>query len=549
MKRTMLDFAWEALATLCAALCALHLAARLPLLVGFPVVFTPLLAIPPLLILAAGYLLPFLLFAAIPLGAVWLFFHFDALPFALPALLLLASGAVFRKLKALRRIPVCLAATVAASVAGVFWDSGARFWNREPESFADRAVSRAMILSLTSPATTDAAPNLLVFTDSPGLFRRGFGRMTLLPPGAPVRIDGEEADRSGFRISPDGCHLILMDFHLRKTLNDHALVHPDAFEDRARLLRENGVLAMRLPNSRESAALLASARKAFRHVLPIPLDGRFYMLCSNGPDRPETEPDVLNEKAAALGLYRSGRFPPDLVSIMLNLEADREYPPDWLEDSFRLHGDAGSAPPLALAEADEDERVNAESRLFRRFGYWLFALMALAWLFARYFVSWKTFHKQVFRAFENLFFLSGVLTLATFLASENPSNGMRGFEPWMASALCAATLLLKRFPERESAPWRRLIPVAAAAICLALLFFPIGRPAALAVLAGLALVLGEQVRGACAEPADLYLPVNAGALFGGMFGIALFPLFALEPFGLAIWGGLLVLMRVLRCFA
>ncbi len=549
MKRKMMDFAWEALAVLCAALSALHLAAQLPLLIGFPVVFSPLLAIPPLLILTVGYLLPFLLFAAIPLGAVWIFFHFNALPFALPALLLLASGAIFRKLKALRRIPVCLAATVAASVAGVFWDSGARHWNSEPTQFANRAVSRAMILSLTSPATTDATPDLLVFTDSPGLFQSGFGRMTLLPPDALVRVDSEEADKSGLRINPDSFHLILMDFHLRKTLNDHALVHPDALKERARLLHENGVLAMRLPDSRKSAALLASARKAFRHVIPIPLDGRFYMLCSNGPTRPETESEVLNKKAASFGLYRSSRFPADLVSIMLNLEADREYPADWLEDSFRLQESAGFAQPLALAEADEDERVDKESRLFQRYGYCLFALMALAWLFARYFVSWKTFHKQVFRAFENLFFLSGVLALATFLASGKPLIGARGVEPWMASALCVFALLLKRFPEHEFPPWRRLLSVSAVAICLVLLFFPIGRAAALAVLAVLAILLGEQVRSACAEPADLYLPTNAGALFGGMFGVALFPLFALEPCGLAVWAGVLVLMRVLRCFA
>ena len=141
MNQKVLDFVLETIATIFAALCAFHLSAQLPFLIEFPIIFLPLLAVPVLMLLTLGYLLPWSIFAALPIGAVMLFQNPWTLRFILPALLLISAGVAFRYLKQLRRIPVCLAAAVAASLAGVFWDAGLRFWNHAPQQHELRAVS------------------------------------------------------------------------------------------------------------------------------------------------------------------------------------------------------------------------------------------------------------------------------------------------------------------------------------------------------------------------------------------------------------------------
>ena len=123
----------------------------------------------------------------------------------------------------------------------------------------------------------------------------------------------------------------------------------------------------------------------------------------------------IDEMAELAGYYAGGFVPDGAISFVLHRDYS-DAPPAWLLEGVygnrnRFDRNIGA---LAYARAELLPRLRKflpGGLPYGRICAWTLGAFLLVYMVLRYFVSWKPVHKQAFLAFEDMFLLTGCLSL------------------------------------------------------------------------------------------------------------------------------------------
>lgn len=197
-------------------------------------------------------------------------------------------------------------------------------------------------------------------------------------------------------------------------------------------MNSGGVFAAVLPPDRPeiSACILAFLRRSFGNAGAFCFGDRV-ILASGLDAEPVFELDKLNATAELAGYYDAGGIPGNAIELVLDEDYSDSIPAGLLEASHDIAIPQRVFTPFRAVFA----RAMYGSRLTRFLpdGFplqavcaWLLGIFLAAYPFLRYFISWKPVHKQAFRAFEDMFYLTGALALyLTFTHEIMPDYGFQ----------------------------------------------------------------------------------------------------------------------------
>ena len=198
-----------------------------------------------------------------------------------------------------------------------------------------------------------------------------------------------------------------------------------AFFDRVKdgLMNSGGVFAVVLPPDRpaDSACILAFLRESFGNAGAFCFGGRT-ILASGLNAEPVFDLEKLDATAELAGYYDVGGIPGNAISLILDEDYSSSIPADLMEAA-----DAVAIPDVFTSCCAAFARAELMPKLMRRLpdGFplravcgWLLGILLVAYPFLRYFISWKPVHKQTFRAFEDMFCLTGALSLFLMFTHE-----------------------------------------------------------------------------------------------------------------------------------
>ena len=267
------------------------------------------------------------------------------------------------------------------------------------------------------------------------------------------------------KLSPARFDTILMDvaFPARVTSTEICLWTSQTFATIAQARTNAGtVFAVVLPQDRPQAAACAmtAMKNVFGNAGTIRFGERIIALSTvpmsaatppeslkdallrPSPDDHEARPpafslDDVNDNATLAGYYAGGEVPFDAISVVLQQDCS-DIPPAWLLESVhenrkRLGRNIG---PLAYVKSEILPHLRnrfPDGIPYGEICGWTLGAALLVYLLMRYFISWKPVHKQTFLAFEDMFLLTGSLSifcmvLLDFLPSTLP------FMRWIWSA-------------------------------------------------------------------------------------------------------------------
>ena len=211
------------------------------------------------------------------------------------------------------------------------------------------------------------------------------------------------------------------------------LFSPLFFEQvKSGLMNTGGVLAVVLPPDRteDSACVLAILRHTFGNAGAFCF-GKRVILASGVDAEPNFALDELNTTAELAGYYsQAGGVPVNAISLILDEDYSDSIPAGLLETSDDVRFPRVCTPFSAVfARAELKPRLT--QFLPRGFPLqtvcaWVLGILLAVYPFLRYFISWKPVHKQAFRTFEDMFCLTGALSLFLMFAHEAmPDRGIR----------------------------------------------------------------------------------------------------------------------------
>ena len=227
-----------------------------------------------------------------------------------------------------------------------------------------------------------------------------------------------------FRLSP-AFDVVLLDCAFPERLLSRKLrLFSPAFFDRVKsgLMNSGGVFAVVLPPDRteDSACILAFLRHSFGNAGAFCFGERVILASAPGGE-PNFDLDKLNATAELAGYYTDG-VPGNAISLILDENYSDSIPAGLLETAADIRIPSVFTPYCAVFA-----RERLMPRLMRflpqRFPLqtvcaWILGILLAVYPFLRYFISWKPVHKQAFRAFEDMFYLTGALSLFLMFTHE-----------------------------------------------------------------------------------------------------------------------------------
>lgn len=308
----------------------------------------------------------------------------------------------------------------------------------------------------------------------------------------------------------------------------------ECFRQIGKILAPGGILAVLLPDSfssESSLSVCAALKQCFPHVIRMHTPGM--LLLASDTARLTTDPDELNERAIASGLYIKMLAPFHLLDLTLPLYQTPEEDAAFLKE----------------AETAVPNRADAPRTLIRSFASWrspallpVPAVLLLLYLALRYFSGWKPERKRRFRMFEAGLYFAGIVFYCCFLRVFAPAQNL--FRDFAFTGLLP--LLLGAALSRAGKPGvfsRILLPGVLIAVCVA--FLP-QTPRALIILmsAAAGFPMAYELKRAAAPVPDQ----NSHAMFFAGAGAAalLFPPLFLLSGGIYLTAGLLLLLLAMR---
>ncbi len=197
----------------------------------------------------------------------------------------------------------------------------------------------------------------------------------------------------------------------------------DLMKDEA--MNSGGVFAVVLPPDHSpevSACILAFLRRSFGNAGAFCFGDRV-ILASGLDSEPVFELDKLSATAELAGYYDGEGIPDNAIGLVLDEAYSDSIPAGLLEAAHNIAIPQRAFTPFRAVFA----RARSMPKLRRFFpnGFpvrtvcaWILGILLAAYPFLRYFISWKPVHKQAFRAFEDMFYLTGVLALFMMFSLE-----------------------------------------------------------------------------------------------------------------------------------
>lgn len=271
-----------------------------------------------------------------------------------------------------------------------------------------------------------------------------FGGFRLRAWDAALRSREEELNRTlpasnaaflnqyGFRTAFD---VVLLDLAFPERLFSRRLrLFSPAFFDRVKdgILNSGGVFAVVLPPDKPevSARILAFLRHSFGNAGAFCFENRV-ILASGLNAEPVFDLEKLNATAELAGYYDGGSIPYNAIGLVLDEDYSGAIPAGLLDAADKVKISRVFTPYCAVfARAELMPRLTRflpDGFPPRTVCAWLLGILLAAYPFLRYFISWKPVHKQAFRAFEDMFYLTGALALFLMFSHEMmPDCGIQG---------------------------------------------------------------------------------------------------------------------------
>jgi len=187
-------------------------------------------------------------------------------------------------------------------------------------------------------------------------------------------------------------------------------------------MNSGGVFAVVLPPDRteDSACILAFLRHSFGNAGALCFGER--VILASAPDaEPNFDLDRLNATAELAGYYTDG-VPGNAISLILDENYSDSIPAGLLETAADIRIPRVFTPYCAVFAR---ERLMPKLMRFLPQGFplqtvcaWILGILLAVYPFLRYFISWKPVHKQAFRTFEDMFYLTGALSLFLMFTHE-----------------------------------------------------------------------------------------------------------------------------------
>ena len=197
-----------------------------------------------------------------------------------------------------------------------------------------------------------------------------------------------------------------------------SLLWSSSFFDRLKKkhMTQGGVCAVVLPPDKPevSACVLAFLRRSFGNAGAFCFGDRV-ILASGLNAEPVFELDKLSTTAELAGYYDGEGIPYNAIGLVLEEDYSDSIPAGLLENAHDI-----AIPGVFTSLRAVFIRAKFGPRLKRFLPdavpvqtvcAWLLGILLAVYPFLRYFISWKPVHKQAFRAFEDMFYLTGVLAL------------------------------------------------------------------------------------------------------------------------------------------
>ena len=209
-------------------------------------------------------------------------------------------------------------------------------------------------------------------------------------------------------------------------LSRKSLLWSSSFFDRLKKkhMTQGGVFAVVLPPDRPevSACVLAFLRRSFGNAGAFCFGDRV-ILASGLNVEPVFELDKLSDTAELAGYYDGEGIPDNAIGLVLADDYSDSIPAGLLEASHNIAIPQKVFTPFLAVFARA--KYGAQLKRFLPDGFpvqtacaWLLGILLAVYPFLRYFISWKPVHKQAFRAFEDMFYLTGVLALFMMFCQE-----------------------------------------------------------------------------------------------------------------------------------
>ena len=209
-------------------------------------------------------------------------------------------------------------------------------------------------------------------------------------------------------------------------LSRKSLLWSSSFFDRLKKkhMTQGGVCAVVLPPDKPevSACVLAFLRRSFGNAGAFCFGDRV-ILASGLNAEPNFELDKLSATAELAGYYDGEGIPDNAIGLVLADDYSDSIPAGLLEASHNIAIPQKVFTPFLAVFARA--KYGAQVKRFLPDGFpvqtacaWLLGILLAVYPFLRYFISWKPVHKQAFRAFEDMFYLTGVLALFMMFCQE-----------------------------------------------------------------------------------------------------------------------------------
>ena len=196
-------------------------------------------------------------------------------------------------------------------------------------------------------------------------------------------------------------------------------------------MNSGGVFAVVLPPDRSevSACILAFLRRSFGNAGAFCFGNRV-ILASGLNAEPVFDLEKLSATAELAGYYDGEGIPYNAIGLVLEEDYSDSIPAGLLE---KAHGIAIPGVFTSLRAVFARTQFGPRLKRFLPDGFlvqtvcaWLLGILLAVYPFLRYFISWKPVHKQAFRAFEDMFYLTGVLALFQLFTHESmPDYGFQ----------------------------------------------------------------------------------------------------------------------------
>jgi len=204
-----------------------------------------------------------------------------------------------------------------------------------------------------------------------------------------------------------------------------SLLWSSSFFDRMKedAMNSGGVFAVVLPPDQPevSSCCLAFLRRSFGNAGAFCFGDRV-ILASGLNAEPVFDLEKLSATAELAGYYDGEGIPYNAIGLVLEEDYSDSIPAGLLEAS---HNIAIPRVFTSLRAVFACAKFGPRLTRFLPDGFpvqticaWLLGILLAVYPFLRYFISWKPVHKQAFRAFEDMFYLTGILVLFMLFCQE-----------------------------------------------------------------------------------------------------------------------------------